>query len=80
MSAAWDLRYGGTTIARHEWKGLSKLNGRLEDWLEKQQHEDQESLTPRKSNRVRGTTMPGTYAIPDDEDDEDEDDEYFPDY
>lgn len=36
MSAGWNE---GTVIARHEYKGLSKMNGALEDWIEKDRAE-----------------------------------------
>ncbi|THH05177.1 hypothetical protein EW145_g4993 [Phellinidium pouzarii] len=34
LSAAWGA-HGNSTVARHEWKGLSKMGGRLEDYVEK---------------------------------------------
>jgi WD repeat-containing protein 23 len=36
MSAAWSR---GTDIARHEYKGLSKMTYALEDWVEKDRQE-----------------------------------------
>ena len=39
MSAAWEGARGGSIVARHEWKGLSKLPGALEDWVEKKKLE-----------------------------------------
>ncbi|KAH6916627.1 WD-repeat-containing protein [Coprinopsis sp. MPI-PUGE-AT-0042] len=79
MSAAWDQSVRGTAIARHEWKGLSKLRGRLEDWVDKEEEEAEEEFR-RRSLRNRGiperplrssTTMPGGFE---DSTDSDEDD------
>jgi WD repeat-containing protein 23 len=36
MSAGWSR---GTDIARHEYKGLSKMSYGLEDWVEKDRQE-----------------------------------------
>ncbi|KAF8921890.1 WD40-repeat-containing domain protein [Mucidula mucida] len=33
MSAAWANSRGGSILARHEWKGLQKMGGSLEDWV-----------------------------------------------
>lgn len=69
MSAAWDQSVRGTAIARHEWKGLSKLRGRLEDWVDKEEEEAEEEFRKR-SVRNRGNperhlrssiTMPGRF-------------------
>lgn len=46
MSAGWHL---GTVIARHEYKGLSKTTGALEDWVAK----DRLEAVPRRSARLR---------------------------
>lgn len=63
MSAAWDVN--GTAIARHEWKGLSKLRGRLEDWVDKAEEEAEERFRQRstRNRRSYGTsrTMPGGF-------------------
>ena len=64
MSAAWTV--GGTAIARHEWKGLSKLRGRLEDWVAKNEEEAEERFRERSTrNRTSystSRTMPGRYV------------------
>lgn len=40
MSSAWDSgQMGSSILARHEWKGLAKVGGRLEDWVEKHRQE-----------------------------------------
>ena len=75
MSAGWENRSGGTVIARHEYKGLSKMAGALEDWVEKQKFEASNTSTgPRRSSRLSQNTrrherrhVPGAYE-PDEED------------
>lgn len=72
MSAAWSNRSGGTVIARHEWKGLSKLRYKLEDWLEKDEQEAGESPLGRRRPGLRGSRyVPGGYIVSDDDDDSD---------
>lgn len=54
MSAGWRNGSGGTVIARHEYKGLSKMAGALEDWVERQKFEanpGHNSNGPRRSTR-----------------------------
>ncbi|KAF8481816.1 WD40-repeat-containing domain protein [Russula ochroleuca] len=64
MSVAWSSGgHGGSVVARHEWKGLLKMPGALEDFVEKQRLESQEP-----SVTVPGS-MPGHL---------DSDDEYMP--
>jgi len=55
LSAAWDNgRSGsGSTVARHEWKGLCKTPGALEDMLERQR------LERSDKNRMR---VPGAFG------------------
>jgi len=51
MSAGWRR---GTAIARHEYKGLSKTTGALEDWVEKGRQENQHlDVRVRRSSRLR---------------------------
>ncbi|KAI0003806.1 WD40-repeat-containing domain protein [Russula compacta] len=45
MSVAWSSGHGGSIVARHEWKGLLKMPGALEDLVEKQRLESQELNT-----------------------------------
>ena len=67
MSAGW---LGGgwgsnesSVIARHEWKGLSKMNYALEDYVERQNAEQSE----RAARRVAASRlMPGAYMYDDD--------------
>jgi DDB1- and CUL4-associated factor 11 len=50
MSVAWSRAgHGGSVVARHEWKGLLKMPGALEDFVEKRHLESQEqhSTGPR---------------------------------
>ena len=52
MSVAWSSAgRGGSVVARHEWKGLSKMPGALEDFVEKNRLESQEqySTGPRST-------------------------------
>lgn len=68
MSAGWESTHGGTVIARHEYKGLLKMPGALEDLVEKRW---QEAADPdvRRSARLRaqhGQHIPGAYEELDD--------------
>ncbi|KAG6851328.1 hypothetical protein H0H93_005726 [Arthromyces matolae] len=68
MSAAWETSYGGSTVARHEWKGLLKMCGSLETWVEKDRLERQE--TSRRPSAPQRRPIPGAF-----EDDEEDDDD-----
>lgn len=63
MSAGWlGTGWGsreGSVIARHEWKGLSKMNYVLSDYTEKQKLERDERA--RKRTILRGMAMPGYF-------------------
>lgn len=65
MSAGWENSRGGSVVARHEWKGLSKTSGALEDWVEKNAEEQKESRTRkcsvRRSTRLRNRRIPGAF-------------------
>jgi DDB1- and CUL4-associated factor 11 len=53
MSCAWGGdRIGRSRVSRHEWKGLGKLGGRLEDWVEKTQRESAEGLSSSYDGRA----------------------------
>lgn len=52
ISAAWSSTEGGSHVARHEWKGFSKMSGGLEDWVQKQQEEEPEMNRRRRSTRL----------------------------
>nr|VWO96723.1 G-protein comlpex beta subunit CpcB [Ganoderma boninense] len=75
MSTGWLGRHWGmsegSVVARHEWKGLSKLRNSLEDHVEKQRLERAERAQRRATRR---DAMPGTFlAEASDEDTEMED-------
>ncbi|KAI4528778.1 WD40 repeat-like protein [Schizophyllum commune Loenen D] len=65
MSAAWESRSSGSTVAQHHWKGLAKMRYNLEDWNERERAERAE-----RSERPRRRQNPWIYADVD-EDDED---------
>lgn len=66
MSAGWENRMSGSTVAQHHWKGLSKMRYNLEDWVEQQEAEATETAAIRRH-------MPGYMAMDTDSDPEDED-------
>ncbi|KIY50649.1 WD40 repeat-like protein, partial [Fistulina hepatica ATCC 64428] len=64
LSAGWEGNTGGSIVARHEWKGLTKLHGSLEDWVEKSHQESKERphfCTREPSDRLSRVirSMPG---------------------
>ncbi|KAJ7069044.1 WD40 repeat-like protein [Mycena belliarum] len=65
MSAGWENGRGGSRVARHEWKGLSKMGGALEDWVEKKTQEGEgarrSSRLHQLAARARRETMPGSF-------------------
>lgn len=66
MSVGWESsRYGGSIVARHEWKGLSKMAYSLEDFTEKQRTESAQKAARRMPGRRR---IPGAFEEEDDED------------
>ncbi|KAL4069807.1 WD40-repeat-containing domain protein [Scleroderma yunnanense] len=49
MSVGWEASHvGGSVVARHEWKGLSKMSHSLEDWTEKQRVEGRSQRATRR--------------------------------
>ncbi|KAF8665431.1 hypothetical protein AX16_000450 [Volvariella volvacea WC 439] len=42
LSAGWESNHGGSTVVRHEWEGLSKSRGSIEDWVMKHRLEADE--------------------------------------
>jgi len=62
MSVGWSSGHGGSVVMRHEWKGLLKMQGALEDLVEKQRLESQEQQP--SVNRPRG--VPGYIDSDDD--------------
>ncbi|KAG6873840.1 hypothetical protein C0995_010452 [Termitomyces sp. Mi166 len=72
MSAAWEDSHG-STVARHEWKGLLKMRGALEDWVEKKRLEREET-SKRRSVRLRNQRhgrVPGAFEEEEDAEEED---------
>lgn len=69
MSAGWLGGGWGTNessvIARHEWKGLSKMNYSLEDYVEQQHSRRAERAQRRAATRA----MPGTFRVETDDED-----------
>jgi WD repeat-containing protein 23 len=65
MSAGWENGRGGSIVARHEWKGLSKMSGSLEDWVEKKAEEQKESTANQRSGRRRSRALriPGAFEV-----------------
>ena len=76
MSAGWLGNGWGareqSIVARHEWKGLSKMQYRLADYVEKQKLERDERAL-RRSLLRGGANMPGAFGG--DSDDEEDDDD-----
>ena len=64
MSAAWMSNDRGTTIARHEWKGLSKMRYKLEDWVEKERQEAIEVEIGSRLAGLRGPRRRATQHVP----------------
>ncbi|KAF9531828.1 WD40-repeat-containing domain protein [Crepidotus variabilis] len=65
MSAGWGEE--GTAIARHEYKGLSKMGGVLEDWIEKHRAETTQALGRSQVGVGRGQNprIPGAFDVDD---------------
>ncbi|TFK41942.1 WD40-repeat-containing domain protein [Crucibulum laeve] len=68
MSAGWENGRGGSVIARHEWKGLLKMPGAIEDWVERNNQEHAELASERRhsqrlAERARrfGRQLPGSF-------------------
>jgi len=76
LSAGWDNVRGGSVVARHEWKGLSKMPGALEDWVEKKRLENAEGASERRHHmRLRSRQrVPGAFDDEDDGEDNEVDD------
>ncbi|KAI9444682.1 WD40-repeat-containing domain protein [Lactarius indigo] len=69
MSVGWSSGHGGSVVARHEWKGLPKMAGALEDLVEKRRLEGQER-SARQSRRLPGQLDSDDEFVDSDEDDE----------
>ncbi|KAF8265761.1 WD40-repeat-containing domain protein [Lactarius quietus] len=68
MSVGWSNGHGGSVVARHEWKGLLKMPGALEDLVEKRRLESQESVRPPR--RMRSHLDSDEEFVPDSEEDD----------
>lgn len=66
MSVGWESIQGGSTVARHEWKGLSKMSNKLEDWVQKQQDERGERAARWATRRY----VPGASEFEDSDEEE----------
>ncbi|EPQ60332.1 WD40 repeat-like protein [Gloeophyllum trabeum ATCC 11539] len=64
MSVGWNGGRG-SIVARHEWKGLTKMGNNLEDWTERQR-EERDERARRRSERYN---IPGAFENSDDSDD-----------
>ena len=63
MSCAWEDRYsGGSTIARHEFKGLHQMGGRLEDAVEAERVAEAEHHSSHTRSRPR-RHVPGAWDL-----------------
>jgi len=76
MSAGWLggrwTATEGSVIARHEWKGLSKMNHSLEDYVEKQKLEQEQSAKRTGQGALRRAQwqpMPGAFGDEEEESD-----------
>ena len=66
MSVGWSNGLGGSVVARHEWKGLLKMPGALEDLVEKRRLESQERSVAGQPMHVPGLVD----YLPDSEEDD----------
>jgi len=69
MSVGWSNGHESSVVARHEWKGLLKMPGALEDLVEKRRLESQEQ-NARLPRRMPGQLESDDEFVPDSEDDE----------
>jgi WD repeat-containing protein 23 len=70
MSVAWSSGHGGSVVARHEWKGLLKMPGALEDWVEKRRLESQEQSAKRQRFMPRHLDSDDDEYMPESESDD----------
>jgi len=74
MSVAWSSAgRGGSVVARHEWKGLSKMPGALEDFVEKKRLESQEQYSTGPRSTLGHLDSDDNAYMPELESDEEED-------
>ncbi|KAG9314168.1 WD40-repeat-containing domain protein [Chiua virens] len=73
MSVGWEsARVGGSIVARHEWKGLSKMAYSLEDFTEKQRTERDQRAARRAAGYRR---VPGAFEEEEELEEEEVEDE-----
>jgi DDB1- and CUL4-associated factor 11 len=70
MSVGWSSRHGGSVVMRHEWKGLLKMQGALEDLVEKQRLESQERSTNWSGGVQDDTDSENVYMSESEEEDD----------
>lgn len=71
MSVAWSNGHMGSVVARHEWKGLLKMPGALEDLVEKRLLESQDwSTKMRRSPNHLPSESDDEYMSESDEEDD----------
>jgi DDB1- and CUL4-associated factor 11 len=70
MSVGWSSGHGGSVVMRHEWKGLLKMQGALEDLVEKQRLESQEQSTNRSGGVQDDTDSDDVYMSESEEEDD----------
>ena len=69
MSVGWSNGHGGSVVARHEWKGLLKMPGALEDLVEKRPLEGHDRCA-RPSKHTPSQLDSDEDFVPDSDDDE----------
>ncbi len=72
MSVAWSSGHGGSVVARHEWKGLLKMPGALEDLVEKRRLESEEESANRRESMPGHLDSDDEYTPESDDDDDDD--------
>lgn len=80
MSVGWESRQRGSTVARHEWKGMSKRPGELEDWVAEQSSERSERAeraARRAAGRASSSRTNPYHISEEDEDSDTSDDDYY---
>jgi WD repeat-containing protein 23 len=74
MSVAWSSGHEGSVVARHEWKGLLKMPGALEDLVERRRLESEEQSANRWGSMPGHLDSSDDEYMPESDDDDDEDD------
>ena len=70
MSVAWSSgSRGGSVVARHEWKGLLKMPGALEDLVERRRLESQEQHATGPGSVLGGLDSDDEYMLESDDED-----------